>query len=153
MAIGLQGRGRDTFNEGGAVVGKAKLRNPVEPIPQGGDQGPGNVNTDLGSPDMDTHYGDKQTPRERMPGMPSPEGLAGGQLTPPRQGPAPAPAAMAPPQPNMLPNPSPKALTSNMFGRAGGLLGGGLGVPGQSEQGSPDPTDLLALIASLLGRS
>ncbi len=40
---------------------------------------------------------------------------------------------------------------SHLFGSQGGLLGGGLGVPGKMGSSTPNPSPLLALLASLLG--
>ena len=40
--------------------------------------------------------------------------------------------------------------SGQLYGKAGGLLGGGLGVPGQLGKGEEDPSKLLALLASLL---
>lgn len=137
--------------------GKARLRTPLDPNPpegpmQGQPQGQGKIGQK--EPDIDPH-GTGFGPRDTIP---SPESQFGGQMNrvgqimPPMPNPMPNPAAGMAPQPNQLPAPSPRALTGPMFGRAGGLLGGGLGVAGNSEQGSEDPTELLALIASLFGR-
>lgn len=108
-------------------------------------------------PDYSAGYGPGENPNGPSPeamlsggGMPSYQG--GGGMHAPSMPNHPSPVSMGLPVPNPLPSPSPRALSGALFGKAGGLLGGGLGVPGQSEHGKPQSSDLLGLLASLLGR-
>ena len=73
-------------------------------------------------------------------------GGGGGTAPTPPMPMSPSPVGAQPPNPMRLNGPSP----SDLLGKAGGLLGGGIGLGGQ-DGGSAVPTDLLMMLTQLLG--
>lgn len=134
---------------------------PSGPVDPGGnsenprERGGGGLTQVPGNPDMPRPGSPAGQPSTMTP--PSPEASLAGHQTPP-QSMAPNPISAGPGAPvTPLKGPSPAELVGGgqlgqgMLGSAGGLLGGGLGVPGKV--GSDDEnSQLLPLLMQLLGQ-
>ena len=111
--------------------------------------GSGGVGKDL--PKSDTRG--QETPRERMPNLPGAFG-SGGFSNTPSQSTTPSPIMAGVPSVSRLATPGGGiARKTPMFGRAGGLLGGGMGVPGAVAGNEAAPSDLIQAIIQILDRS
>lgn len=138
--------------------------NDVVTLPSDYDAGPLSPGTGpAGPPSEDGHLppipGSSEGPRDRPMPQPPTENAPGGVTRKGLPGAAPpmpmspTPVSAQPPQP-FTPLTPPRGMSgaalapsSNLLGKAGGLLGGGLGVPGIA---SGDTQDVSSLIESLL---
>jgi hypothetical protein len=109
-----------------------------------------------GSPISSPRTGPQAGPGSLFAGLSAPGGIGGGGVasgaTPSRPD-APTPVASQPPAPFMPMNAGMQPTAGRMlFGRAGGLMGGGLGVPGAlGGQESGTDADALATLLKMLG--
>lgn len=151
-----------------------------EPPPDGTVLGPGpEDNVPIGNTETPREMAPQQTPTSSLPRGVTveermPEVFSGGeyesQMSTPAMPSAPSPTAARPPNPliGSADTPSPagpvrRSLApasapalfgteagSPLFGRAGGLLGGGTGVPGTGQGGVPQPTEMMRQILRML---
>lgn len=125
--------------------------NPFDPGGEGADATPGG-----GGGDNIDDRGSSEKPREIHPEMPtqppgqspSPESQTGPIQMPPIN-PTPTPKSGQNPNPFYPPDPASLSQPMPMLGGAGGLLGGGMGVPGRLTDNRP-PTDLLMMLSRLI---
>ncbi len=101
-----------------------------------------------------SHSGNTERPREMPAPQPGPGSVTRRSAATPSQPSAPSPVASQPPAPftpmagGMVPT-----VGRMLFGRAGGLLGGGLGVPGAiGDEGGEDISALMELLKLAGGR-
>lgn len=163
--------GDTQLNEDLSQTGGVRRKKPGDPMSQVG--GPVSPEAYIypGGPDgpVPPQTGNSETPRDRTPnqgpGTQNQPNIPTGQFNQPGTGPvraqsapsmpsAPSPASMQPFQPMAPPQGVQRKMvlggaapTSGLLGRAGGLLGGGMGVP---QSGGPAAPDISTLIQQLV---
>lgn len=153
LPVGPGGSVNDNFNDP-RLEGNAQSPREREP-----DQSPTSARRKEPQMDIDMGAG-PQSPSARTISPPSLEAQMGmqmgqgAQMTPQRpMEPSPQAGAMSyPAQTFKAPQPLDlvKPDSTSLYGKAGGLLGGGLGVPGTLDKGENDPSKLLSILATLL---